>query len=48
MPIIGKNIGGVHISVYETPNGETLFYLEADNNNVQSVLNYVENSLEKY
>ena len=48
MPIIGKNIGDIHISVYETPNGEKLFYVEADNNNLESVLNYVENSLENF
>ena len=48
MPIIGKNIGEVHISVYETPDGKTLFYINADNDNVKPVLNYVENSLENY
>lgn len=48
MPVVGKNVGNVHIQVYETPTGETLFYLEADSNNVKSVLNYVENSLENY
>jgi len=48
MPIVGKNIGDVHISVYETPAGEILFYVKADSDNVQPVLNYVEYSLEKY
>jgi len=48
MPITGKNVGDVHISVYETPAGETLFYIKADNDNVAPVLNYVEYSLEKY
>lgn len=48
MPITGKMVGDVHISVYETPEGKNLFYLEADNNNVLPVLNYVENILSEY
>lgn len=48
MPIIGKNVGEIHISVYETPDGKNIFYINADNDNLQPVLNYVENSLENY
>ena len=48
IPIVGKNIGDVHISVYETPTGETLFFVKANNDTVVPVLNYVESSLEKY
>ena len=48
MPIKGKSVGDVHIRVYETPTGETLFYIEADNGNVVPILHYVENSLENY
>lgn len=48
MPISGENIGDVHISVYETQNGETFFYLKADNEKVLPMLDYVENILHKY
>ncbi len=45
MPIAGESIGSVHINVYETPSGETFFYLNADNENVLPMLDYVENIL---
>ena len=48
MPISGKSIGDVHISVYETPNGEPFFYLKADNEKVLPMLDYVENILNQY
>lgn len=48
MPISGQCIGNINIDVYETSNGETFFYMEGSNPNLIPMLDYVENSLEKY
>ena len=48
MLIEGKNIGDIHINVYETQNGNNFFYIEATNKEVLPILDYVQTILEKY
>ena len=48
MPIAWENVGAVHISVYEDANGENLFYINADNEHLLPVLDYIEKTLYEY
>lgn len=48
MPISGKIIGDVHVSVCVSPEGKTFFYLNADNNDVIPVLDFIKNNLDNY
>lgn len=48
MPINGKMVGDVHVSVYETLDGQKLFYLEADNEDVLPVADVIEDTLVMY
>lgn len=49
MPILtGQRIGNVNIDVYKTQDGQTFFYIQGNDRNVIPILDYLENSLEKY
>lgn len=48
MPIVGKVIGDIHVSVYKTPDGKTFFYIKADNEELLPILDIIEDLLYKY
>ena len=48
MPIIGKILGDINISVYKTPDGKTFFYIKADNEDLLPLLDIIEDMLHKY
>lgn len=46
--ITGKIIGNINITIVETSEGDSLFNLQADNENVLPVLYVIEDTLTKY
>lgn len=48
MPINGKIVGDIHVNVCKTPQGSTFYYLKGDNKDVIPILDYLENSLNKF
>ena len=44
----GKIVGDIHINVCVTEEGNTFYYLNADNKNVVPVLDYITKMLSRY
>ena len=48
MPITGKSVGDIHVSVYKTSDGKIFFYINADNIEVLPILDIIEDTLKQY
>ena len=46
--ITGELIGGIHVTVYKTPDGKRFFYLQADNKDVLPIVDILEDTLYWY
>lgn len=46
--IAGEIVGDIHIVVCKTPDGDNFFHIQADNENVSSILDIIEDTLVKY